>query len=159
MSLPRSRAFLQRACIPAFAAMALISSDPADAAESIEHSISGKWRFTAALDAAEVSSLDEREAQRLIGHTFTISKEKVRFEERDCGPTEFEAESVEPRLHLREAFRANADKLKLPNPVTVVNLSCTSVFIKKPDKLVIAWKGWFFDAVRVKSKSIQRKTD
>jgi len=29
---------------------------------------------------------------------------------------------------------------------------CTSVFVKKPDRLVIFWQGWFFDAVRIKRR-------
>ena len=45
---------------------------------------------------------------------------------------------------------ARPAKLGLPNPVTVIDLSCTSVFIKGANRLVIAWKGWFFDAVRVR---------
>ena len=97
----------------------------------------------------DIASLDEHEAQQLVGHVFVISKEKVKFDERDCGPTGFEAVAVVPELHLRKEFHANAQKLRLPNPVTVVDLSCTSVFIKNRNKLVIAWKGWFFDAVRL----------
>jgi hypothetical protein len=29
--------------------------------------VSGKWRFVAALDASEITSLDEMEAQQLVG--------------------------------------------------------------------------------------------
>lgn len=119
-------------------------------ADSIERRVSGQWKFIAALDGAEIVSLDEHEAQKLIGHIFLISKRKVKFDERDCGETEFAAEKVEPNLHLRKAFHADAEKLGLPNPVTVVDLSCTSVFIKSSNRLVIAWQGWFFEAVRVK---------
>jgi hypothetical protein len=115
-----------------------------------EAAISGQWKITAALDGAEITSLDEREARQLVGGVFTISKEKVVFGKRDCGPSTFEAQSVEPRLFLREQFHATSEKLGLPNPVTVVDLSCTSVFIKNQNRLVIAWDGWFFDAVRVK---------
>jgi len=60
-------------------------------------------------------------------------------------------QQVEPTLHLRQEFHASADGLKLPNPVTVVHLGCTSVFIRNSNKIVIFWKGWFFDAVRVKT--------
>jgi hypothetical protein len=120
------------------------------AVETDEQMVTGQWRITSALDGADITSLDEREARQLVGRVFTISKDKVAFGKRDCGPTDFEAQSVEPRLFLREEFHATADKLGLPNPVTVVDLSCTSVFIKGKNKLVIAWDGWFFDATRVK---------
>lgn len=137
--------------LPVIAALTLASL-PAWGASSnhYERAVVGQWRFTAALDGADVTSLDEKEAQQLVGRVFTISKQSVKFGDRTCGPSDFAAESVEPRLFLREQFHADADKLRLPSPVTVVDLSCTSVFIKNANRLVIAWKGWFFDAVRVK---------
>ena len=113
-------------------------------------SITGQWKITAALDEAETTSLDEREARQFVGRVFTISKEKVIFGKRACGPPEFSAQRVEPGLFLRKQYQATADKLGLPNPVTVVDLSCTSVFIKNHNNVVIAWHGWFFDAVRIK---------
>lgn len=112
--------------------------------------IAGKWRFTAALDSADITSRDDREAQELIGQVMTIDATKVLFGKRRCSPSSFDSESVEPRLYLREQFRASAESLRLPNPVTAVELSCTTVFIKSPNKLLIYWDGWFFDAVRVK---------
>jgi hypothetical protein len=136
--------------LPVITVIALVSPPASHAADSIEHTVTGKWRFTAALDGADIASLDEHEAQQLIGHVFLISKEKVKFDKRDCGATDFEAEKVELNLHLRQEFHASAEKLGLPNPVTVVDLNCTSVFIKNKNRLVIAWKGWFFDAVRLK---------
>lgn len=151
MSPLQHRAIFQRLC--AFSAImttAFALSTAAYAADSIEHIVTGKWKLTAALDGADITSLDEREAQQLVGHVFIISKEKVKFDKRDCGPTEFETEKVEPTLHLRKDFHASAEKLGLPSPVTTVDLNCTSVFIKKPNNLVIFWGGWFFDAVRIK---------
>jgi hypothetical protein len=151
MSLLRFATLRHRACLlPFIAAFCMAAPSLGFAADSIEHAVTGKWRFTAALDAADISSLDEREAQQLVGHVFLISKGKVKFDQRDCGPTDFEVEKVEPKLHLRQEFHASAEKLGLPNPVTIVDLNCTSVFIKNSNKLVIAWQGWFFDAVRVK---------
>lgn len=122
----------------------------AQAMDREERVVTGKWRVAAALDGADIASLDEREAKRLVNRVLTISREKVRFGAHACGPSTFEAESVEPRLFLRQQFRASGENLRLPNPVTVVKLSCTAVFIKNPDKLLIFWDGWFFDAVRIK---------
>lgn len=137
--------------LPVIAALALTSLPAWGAsANHYEQAVTGQWRFTAALDGADVTSLDEKEARQLVGRVFTIRKQSVKFGDRTCGPSEFEAESVEPRMFVRDQFHADADKLHLPNPVTVVDLSCTSVFIKNTNRLVIAWKGWFFDAVRVK---------
>lgn len=150
MSCLRVLAFIQRAKMLSFIALvAMIALPCAQASDSIERRVSGKWRFVAALDGAEIVSLDERYAQQLLDQIFTIGKNKVKFGKVDCGETEFESQKVEPRLHLRNAFHASSKELGLPNPVTVVDLSCTSVFITKPNHLVIFWQGWFFDAVRV----------
>ncbi|RYZ92340.1 MAG: hypothetical protein EOP06_04500 [Proteobacteria bacterium] len=130
--------------------IAMSISPSAHASDPIERRVTGEWRFTAALDGAEIASLDENEARKLVGQVFTIKKEQVKFGEMDCGKTEFDAHKVDPQLHLREAFHASSKELGMPTPVTVVDLSCTSVFITKPNHLVVFWQGWFFDAVRVK---------
>lgn len=123
------------------------------AADRYERAVTGEWRLTAALDGGEITSIDEKEARQLVGKLFKISKHTIRFGARECGPSDFAAQQVEPGIFLRQQFHATGDKLRLPNPVTVVDLSCTTVFIKKPNRLVIAWDGWFFDAVRIKSGS------
>ena len=132
--------------------IAMSISPSAHASDPIERRVTGEWRFTAALDGAEIASLDENEVRKLVGQVFTIKKEQVKFGEMDCGKTEFDAHKVEPQLHLREAFHASSKELGMPTPVTVVDLSCTSVFITKPNHLVIFWQGWFFDAVQVKKQ-------
>lgn len=129
--------------------MAICATSPAFAADAAQQ-VLGKWRFTAALDAAEIASLDEREAAALVGQLFTISKKRVVFGSRNCGAPELTVERVVPELYLREQAHASGENLGLPNPVSVVDLGCTVAFIKKPNQLVIFWKGWFFDAVRVR---------
>lgn len=114
------------------------------------HSVIGRWRFTTALDGAEITSLDEREARKLVGRVFTVTENRVQFGSQTCSPPDFSAKWVEPRLYLREQAHASASHLGLPNPVTVVDLGCTVVFIKNPDRLVVHWKGWFFDARRLR---------
>ncbi|WP_306395572.1 hypothetical protein [Telluria beijingensis] len=130
--------------------LALITLPSVKASDSIERNVTGQWRFTKSIDSADIASLDEREATQLVGHIFTISKDKVAFGDEDCGDTEFEAQKVEPTLYLRKGWNSNVERLKLPDPVTAVEISCTTVFILNRNKLVIFWKGWFFDAVRVK---------
>lgn len=123
---------------------------PLLAADSSEPGIIGQWRLTAAIDFAEVASLDEREAKRMVGNTLTISRKQLRLGKEVCPSPNFASQRVEPRLYLDKHYRASAAKLGLPNPVTVVHLNCTAAFIKNRDHLVIFWDGWFFDAVRTK---------
>jgi hypothetical protein len=140
------KTFVRNIAMLAFASMPILAA----AADGQSGSVTGNWKITAALDGADITSRDEREARQLIGRTLVISREEVRFGKRVCGPSTYDSMSVEPRLFLRNEFHASAERLALPNPVTVVELSCTSVFIKGKDRLVVAWDGWFFDAVRVK---------
>lgn len=138
--------------VVAIAAIALsaCSAFPAHATDSTDFSVVGQWKLTAALDSAEIASLDEREAQRLVGRTLRISKKQLQFGKRVCSMPDFEAERVEPRLYLREHYHADDARLGLPNPVTIVHLDCTSAFVKNSNRLVVFWDGWFFDAVRLK---------
>jgi hypothetical protein len=122
----------------------------ADAADSTQRTVIGQWKITAALDSADITSLDDQEARKLLGRTLTINRKHFKFGERTCTSPDFAAELVDPALYLREHYRASASQLGLPNPVTIVHLECTSAFIKDRNRLVIFWKGWFFEAVRTR---------
>lgn len=129
--------------------LALLPGTSVQAREDAANVI-GKWRFASVLDSSEITSIDTAEARRLVGQVMTISKDKVQFGSRVCTDPDFETESVEPNLYLRSQANASASNLGLPNPVTVFGVSCTVVFIKSRNRLVVHWKGFFFDAVRVK---------
>lgn len=113
-------------------------------------SVISKWRIAAVLDIADMASLNDKDAKRLLGKVLTISANEVRLEKRECSSSEFWAERVVPELEIREKVHASARKLHLPNPVTVVELSCTDVYIRDKDHLVFLWGGAFFDTVRIK---------
>lgn len=121
----------------------------AAANEYRDPSVIGRWRLTSILDFAEVSALDDDEAKQLVGKVLTIRRDKVQLGSRVCSPSEFSAERVEPTLDLRDKAHASAAKLHLPNPVTVVELSCAYVYIKNRNHIVLAWDGAFFEAVRI----------
>jgi hypothetical protein len=145
---------LRQAC-PAMAIVAVLTfaslqSSTVQADEARGTEILGRWRLTAALDSSDISSLDDREARQMIGRVLTITKDHVKFGKRDCGPPELETQIVEPSWYLREKAHASAELLRLPNPVTVIDLGCTTAFIKSPQTIVVHWKGWFFNAKRVR---------
>jgi hypothetical protein len=118
--------------------------------EPTEVAATGRWKLTKAIDFGDITSLDEREARQLVGRVFTISKEHMRFGKRDCGAPELTAEIVDPTWFMREQMHASSAVLHLPSPVTVINLTCTFAFAKDPDHMIMHWKGWFFDAKRVR---------
>ncbi len=78
-----------------------------------------------------------------------IRKDGARFGDYKCQPPNFETKSVEPNLYLQEQAGIDNSKIRLPNPVTVIDISCTQILIKKPDRAVIFWDGFFFEAVKV----------
>ncbi|TFW34278.1 hypothetical protein [Massilia horti] len=136
--------------IPAATAILLASYSPmyCQAAQP-GNEIIGKWKFTKVLDLAEMASIDEHGARQLLGHVMTIRKDGARFDGEVCQPSDFETKRVEPNLYLQQEAGVGNSKLRLPSPVTVIDISCTQVYVKKPNRAVIFWNGFFFEAVRV----------
>ena len=81
----------------------------------------------------------------------TIQKEGIRFGTENCGAPTFDSKRVEPSQYVRDEAHISVTNLRLPNPVTVVDVGCTRVFIKKADEAVIFWDGFFFGAKKIKS--------
>ena len=126
----------------------------AHAAEQLGPSVIGSWKLSAVLDSSDISALDDEEAEQLVGHIITIGRDKVQLDDQVCLAPDFEVTKAETNKYLREAAHASAKKLGLPNPVTAVHVSCTYVLIKSRNRLVVHWKGFFFDAIRMPSKSL-----
>lgn len=122
-------------------------SCPLHAAEQ-DKSVIGKWKLTKVLDSSEISALDDDEAERLVGQVLTITEKEVRLGKRTCKDPDFEVTHAETNEYLQRSAHASAKMLGLPNPVTAVHINCTYVYKKAPGRLVVHWKGVFFDAVR-----------
>lgn len=124
------------------------------AAERQDTSVIGRWKLSAVLDASDITSLDDQGAQNLVGQIITIARDKVQLGDRVCDSPSFEVTRAETNKYFRDEAHASAKNLGLPNPVTSVSVSCTFVYIKSRNRLVVHWKGFFFDAVRLPSKSL-----
>lgn len=110
--------------------------------------ILGTWRITRMLDASNVAALDHRGASRLVGKLFIVEPDKVSLDSESCNDPEFARYHEDTVRYLREQAHASSWKLGLPLTVTVIDLSCTEALIKAHDKIVVLWKGVFFDAVK-----------
>lgn len=132
----------------------LLTVSPVSAATVAETgkdtSISGEWIIMSVLDYATIS-VGADQATPLVGKDLIISAQKVAFGNQVCSDPTFAAERVETNIELAENAHVNNDKLALPNPVTVVELSCAYAYIKNRSRIVLAWNGIFFEAAR-KSK-------
>lgn len=124
------------------------------AAEWHEKFVIGSWKLSAVLDSSDISALDDEEAEQLVGHIITISRDNVQLDDRVCDSPGFEVTKAETYKLFREEAHASAEKLGLPNPVTAIEVGCTDVFIKSRNRLVVHWKGFFFDAIRMPSKAL-----
>lgn len=144
----RLRAFL------ALLVLTIVPAQHPQAAEWHEKFVIGSWKLSAVLDSSDISALDDEEAQQLVGHIITISRDKVQLDDRVCDSPGFEVTKAETYKLFREEAHASAEKLGLPNPVTAIEVGCTDVFIKSRNRLVVHWKGFFFDAIRMPSKAL-----
>jgi hypothetical protein len=135
--------------LPALATLglAVLSSLPVQAAEP-DPDILGKWRITKVLDSSEISALDDNEAARLVGTTLVIDRDKVSLAGETCVDPEFELHYEDTVRYLREEAHAASGRLGLPSVVTVVDLACTEALLKGHGRIVLYWKGFFFDAIK-----------
>jgi hypothetical protein len=117
--------------------------------QGLDKSVIGEWKLTKVLDSSEITALDDEQAEKLVGRTFTIQADKVQFAGRTCQDPNFEVTQAETYEYFARNAHASAENLGLPNPVTAVHVDCTYVYKKAPDKLVVHWKGFFFDAVKI----------
>lgn len=131
-------------------AIAIAAGLPAQAVQP-GHEVIGQWKFTSVLDGVKITSIDEHQAKQLLGRVMTIQNEGTKFGSESCGPPSLESKRVEPNAYVRQEAQINAARLRLPNPVTVVDIGCTQVFIKRADEAVIFWDGFFFAAKKIKS--------
>ena len=49
---------------------------------------------------------------------------------------------------MREGYHARVGYLGLPDTITVIDLDCTEAFLKSKGKIVVFWRGYFFDAMK-----------
>lgn len=143
--------FIRGITFIAIAAITLALSSVKQAhAEGQDKSVIGKWKLTKVLDSAAITSLDDDEARRLLGKIVYIDHNRFRFGSDTCLDPDFEVKVVETVEYFRRELHARVGNLGLPDPVTVVDVGCTFVYKKAPDRLVIFWEGFLFEMARQK---------
>lgn len=141
----------RRVRVIGFAAITIVAAvlQSVQAAESKDYAeLLGAWRLTKVLDSSEISSISDKEAEELVGKTLVIERDQISLAGETCKAPEFERHYEDTARYLREEAHAASGRLGLPEVVMVVDLSCTEALLKSYDKIVIYWKGFFFDAVR-----------
>jgi hypothetical protein len=117
------------------------------AAEPEIDDLVGTWTLTKVLDSSEISSIDDAEAAALVGKTLVIAPDKVTVAGSSCRkPPTFARHYEDAAQYIRESAHAPVDRLGVPAVVEAVDLACTQVLIKGYNKVVVYWRGFFFDA-------------
>lgn len=109
----------------------------------------GRWKLTKVPDSSQISAIDDKEAARLVGKTLVITKVEISLAGESCQDPEFERHYEDTVRYLREEAHAVSGRLGLPSVVTVVDLACTEALIKDHNRIVLYWKGFFFDAIKL----------
>lgn len=148
MSISRISTRLRVRSVVVSFAIAAISLLPAHGAEPNDDLL-GHWKLTKVLDSSHITALDDKGAARLVGKTLVISKNKISLAGESCADPEFERHYEDTVRYLREEAHAASGRLGLPSVVTVVDLACTEALIKGYNRIVVYWKGFFFDAVKL----------
>ena len=110
--------------------------------------IVGRWTVTRVLDSAAVAGMSDRQARKLIGKQILIDKESLSFNGRTCRQPGYQRSVEDLPRSFREQGHVSSYKMGLPDPVTTIDAGCTYLFLKKPNQIVIAWDGFYFDAIR-----------
>lgn len=108
----------------------------------------GTWTLTKVLDSAEITSMDDQEAARLVGKTLVVRPDKIVMVGEDCDEADFERHREPAAKYIRENYHAPVGRLGLPDTITVVHLGCTEALLKARNRMVVFWDGFFYDAIR-----------
>lgn len=125
-------------------------------AQDANADIYGKWKIKAMIGGGAVGSLSQRQVDRLIGKFAIISAERFEFNGRTCMYPKYERTEEETVSHFDQGWRTDVSDIPFPNPVTIIDTDCDTLYPIRKDHLMIAEGGVFFEAVRVKSESGHR---
>lgn len=110
--------------------------------------IFGIWKIVAVLDSADLSGMSDSKARSMVGKPVTIKSDRFEFNGTTCKSPTY-ARTVEDTVkHLREKGHVSSVNLHLPNPVTVIDATCTFIYLKRKGRIVVQWDGVYFDAVK-----------
>jgi hypothetical protein len=137
------RSALAAAAILALCASSAVASQPEKDADIV-----GTWTLTKVLDAADVASMDDKQAAALVGKTMVVRRDSVVFNGEPCRAPELTRHREPAAKYVREGYHARVGLLGLPDTITVVDLDCTEALLKSKGKIVVFWEGYFYDAVK-----------
>jgi hypothetical protein len=110
--------------------------------------ILGTWTLIKVLDSADVASLTDEQAAALVGKIMVVRRDSVMFNGEPCRAPELTRHREDAAKYMREGYHARVGYLGLPDTITVIDLDCTEAFLKSKGKVVVFWRGYFYDAIK-----------
>jgi hypothetical protein len=129
---------------------ALVLSSTQALAQDANADIYGKWKITGILGGG-IGSLSARQERNLIGKPLLISPERFEFNGQTCFKPRYERSREDPNTYFDREWRTDVSDIPFPNPVTIIETGCDYLYPIRKDHLMIAERGTFFEAVRIKS--------
>lgn len=111
--------------------------------------IYGKWRIKGMIGMGAVGSLSERQVRQLIGKPLLISAERFEFNGQVCRYPDYQRSKEETVSHFDREWHTDVHDIPFPNPVTIIDTDCDTLYPIRKDHLMIAEGGVFLEAVRV----------
>lgn len=112
--------------------------------------IYGNWKITAVLGGG-IGSLSARQERRLIGKPLMITADRFAFNGNECVHPQYARTQEDPTTYFDREWRADVSDIPFPTPVTIIKTrGCNYLFPIRRDRLMIAEKGTFFEAARVR---------
>lgn len=95
------------------------------------------------------SSLSQRQVAQLVGKLAIINAERFEFNGRICMYPNYQRSQEETASHFDREWRTEVHDIPFPNPVTIIETGCNTLYPIRKNHLMIAKDGVFFEAVRV----------
>lgn len=110
--------------------------------------IYGKWKIKTMIGGGAASALSQRDVDKLIGKYVIISPENFAFNGRTCTHPNYQRTKEETVHFFDLAWRTDVSDIPFPNPVTVIETGCNTLFPIRKNHLMIAEENVFLEAVR-----------
>ena len=112
----------------------------------------GTWKIQSILGSGAVSSMSDHEARNLIGKTLVVDLGRFTLNGQACIETNYEETIEDTAAHFEREWKTTVKDIPLPDPVTVIDTGCATLYPLKNGKLMVAEKGVFFEASKLKRK-------
>jgi hypothetical protein len=112
--------------------------------------IYGEWKLVELTGGADIISVSDKQARALVGRKLFISPERFEFNGKKCMYPEYKRSTDETVSHFRREWAADSSDLRLPNPVTLVDNGCYTLYLQREGHLIVAVDSVFYEAVRVR---------